>query len=344
LARAKRIFMIADFKDEHPRSIRYQPRMWVKGLIRNGMDVQQFSYRNIMIGASLFSSKRFALRFSKKKTDEILIRQIKKYYPDIVLVYSMKYVDAETVRLIRQACPGAIIAGRDEDPFPCQNPERLAIAKELDIVVNSSAGKFLQTYKDLGVKCCAFLPDMCDPDIQYKYDVDSKWDADIIFTGKAEHSKLDRNNERFEIVTKLQDIPGSRIYGSFGIPRVEAIEYFYAISGAKIGLSINIANDVELYHSDRLMNYTSCGTCVLAKRVPRTELLFRDKEEVVYFDTTEDFVEKAKWYLANEQERLRIARAGMERTHKEYNCTKMTRHFLEIAETGTYKTPWSVIL
>lgn len=81
---------------------------------------------------------------------------------------------------------------------------------------------------------------MCAPDIQYKYDIDSKWQPDIIFTGKVEHTRLDRNNDRFDIVNKLRELPNSRIYGSFGIPRVEAIDYFHAINGAKIGLRINI--------------------------------------------------------------------------------------------------------
>ena len=56
----RRIFVIADFKDELPRSVHIQPRMWVKGFLRLGHDVQRFSYRNVMIQARPFPSKRFA--------------------------------------------------------------------------------------------------------------------------------------------------------------------------------------------------------------------------------------------------------------------------------------------
>jgi len=49
MPKAKRIFVIADFKDELAKSIRMQQRMWVKGFLRLGHDVQRFSYRNIMM-------------------------------------------------------------------------------------------------------------------------------------------------------------------------------------------------------------------------------------------------------------------------------------------------------
>lgn len=340
----RRILIVGDFKDESPKSIRTQQRMWIKALLRAGCDVQRFSYRNIMIQCSPFPSKRIARNFAKKKTDRLLVEQIKRYHPDIIFVLSMKYLDAETVVAMRQVAPKTIFISRDEDPFPDQNLGRIAIARHIDIVINTSAGRFLQTYKNAGVPCCAFIPNVCDPDIQYKYDVEEKWKADLIFTGKPEHTKLDRNNERYNLVKKLSEKSGARIYGAFGVPRVEGIDYFYAISGAKIGLSINIANDVRLYHSDRLINYISCGTLVLAKRVPDTGLLFEDGIHVKYFDTADEFFELADWYLKHDGERERIAKAGMQRAHAEFNCKKIVGHMLDLIETGTYDAPWAEIL
>ncbi len=344
MRKAKKIFVIADFKDESPKSIRTQQRMWIKGLLRAGCDVQRFGYRNIMMQCSPFPSKRIARHFAKKKTDQLLVKQIKQYHPDIVFVLSMKYLDAETVVMMRDEVPKAIFVSRDEDPFPDQNPARVAIARQTDIVINTSAGRFLRTYKDAGVPCCAFIPNLCDPDIQYKYDVEEKWKADIIFTGKPEHTKLDRNNERYELVKKLSQKPGVKIYGAFGVPRVEGIDYFYAISGAKIGLSINIANDVRLYHSDRFINYISCGAFTLAKRVPDTDLLFKAGVHIKYFDAADEFFELADWYLMHDEEREKIAKAGMQRAHKEFNCQKIAGHLLDLIETGTYDAPWAEIL
>lgn len=336
--------MIADFKDESPRSIHIQPRMWMKGFLRLGCDVQRFSYRNIMMQNSFLPNKYLARIFAKKKTDAILIEQIKRYHPDIIFIHCMKYLDSETVVLMRDAAVDAIFIGREEDPFPELNPERLAIASKTDIVVATSGGRFLKTYKDAGVKRCAFIPNMCDPDIQHQYHVDDKWKSDIIFTGKIEHTKLSRDDERYDLVNRLKQIPDSRTYGSFGIPRVEGMDYFHAINGAKIALSINIANDVRLYHSDRLINYLACGTFTLAKKVPDSELLFNDGVNLKYFNTIDEFMELAKWYLDHEQERKKIAMAGMEKAHVDYNCEKIAQYTLDLILNNTYNAAWTEIL
>ena len=90
MSKAKRIFVIGVFKDESPQSIRIERRRWVKGFIRLGHDVQRFSYRNIMLQSSWIKSKRFAKRFAKRRTDKILLEQVKSYHPDIVLVLNPK--------------------------------------------------------------------------------------------------------------------------------------------------------------------------------------------------------------------------------------------------------------
>lgn len=347
MAKAKRIFVISDFKDELPQSIRVAQRMWVKGLIRTGCDVQRFSYRNILTQFNPFSGKhfrRFMPGFVKRYTDELLIKQIKTYYPDIVLVLAMKFLTPQTIRDIRAAAPNAMIVGRDEDPFPEKNSERLAIAVLCDKVINTSAGPFLETYKKAGVPQCAFVPNVCDPDIQYRYPVAEKWKTDILFTGKPTHQRLGHTGDRFDLIERISKMPNCRVYGSFGVPRVEGLDYFYALSGAKIALSINITNDIPLYHSDRLINCLSCGSFVLAKRVPDTELLHQDKKHLHYFDAEEEFFELAEWYLKHEDERQKIAAAGMEHAHREYNCTRIAQLMLDFIEKGDYDAPWKVIL
>jgi len=347
MQKAKRIFVIADFKGESPRSIFLEERRLVKGFIRCGCDVQRFSYRNILMQYNPFSGKhfrRFMPRFARRTADDILSKQIKTYYPDIVVLLSMKYMTTETISAARNAAPDATFIGRDGDPFPETKPERIAAAKQMDTVIMPSAGKFLRTYKNAGVPHCAFVPFSCDPDIQYHHNVDDKWKADITFLGTAEHSKLPRDEDRYILAKKLSNLPNAKVYACFGRPKTQGMDCFYAISGAKIGLSINITNDVYLYHSDRFINIPACGTFELAKRVPGYELMFTDGTHLRYFDTVDEFFELADWYLKYKEERERIARAGMERAHNEFNCTKIAQHMLDLIETGSYNAPWAEIL
>jgi hypothetical protein len=342
---AKRIFIISDFKDDSPKSVRVERRRWIKGLLRLGHDVQRFSFRDMIEHRTKFPGKIAKKYFGRPKAFAILIEQIMLYQPDIVLNSSLKDFDLNDVKQMREVARNAKFVGRDCDPYPENYPERIESAKGMDIVVATNAGKFLQTYKDAGAPICAFIPCPCDPDIQRRYEnLDEKWKHDIIFTGTEEHRRHDRNMERYNLLNKLSTMSNVKLYGCFGYPAVDGIDTFYAISGAKIALSINIANDVRMYHSDRLVNCLSCGTFTLAKRVPDTDLLFKEGVHLRYFDTAEEFLELADWYLKHDDERKKISQAGMEHAHKEFNCTKMAGYLINIIETGKCSAIWNHVI
>lgn len=344
MKRPKRIFVIADFKTSDPTSIRLQSRMFVKGLIRLGHDVQCFSYPNIAMQFSRFQKKSRALKSGKSKADTALVDQIRAYGPDMILLMVMKYIDAESIQRIRQVVSNTPIIGHDEDAFPASYPERLKLAKETDMMICTGAGQFLQDYKDVGVKRVAFLPNVCDSDIQYRYPLEDKFTADVIYTGKVTHARLGGGGDREWIIEKLRNRPNCRIYGAFGAERVQGLDYFRAISSAKIGLSVNYTNSVQMYHSDRLVNYLACGTFVLASRVPDTEQLFKDKIHLRYFETEQECFELADWYLSHEDERETIAAAGMAYAHEQYNPTRMAGYLLDLADGRDVDTPWKVII
>lgn len=340
----KRIFVIADFKDEKPKSISIERRHWIKGFIRLGHDVQRFSYRNILLQFSLLKSKGIARWFAKKQTDLALAEQVKHYHPDIVIILVMKHLDSRTIDTLRPVAPKAIFIGRDTDPWPENDPDRIAIARKMDMVVATNAGKWLQFYKDAGVPCCAFIPCPCDPDIQHPYEVVEQFRTDIIFAGKSQHQEGDNDPDRHSILQRLSTMPNARLYACFGNPPIEGIDYFQALSNAKIALSINAVNSVRLYHSDRLVECLACGAFVLAKRVPDSDLLFEDGVHLKYFDSPEEFFSLVEWYLRNEEERKKIAKAGMERAHSEFNCVKMAKHVLDVIEKGYYDASWATVL
>lgn len=342
MLKPKRILIIADFKNSETHAIRIQSRMWVKGFQRLGHDVLTFSYRDILRQCCNLPGKKIAQLLAKPKVDRLLVEITKKYYPDIVIFFGfIKGFDIDIAKTMRQVAPEAVFISRAEDPSPEKYPHHTEIAKQTDILTTTSEGRFMQTYLDGGVKKCLFIPNMCDPDIHYNYDIDDKYKADLIFTGKPEHKSTGGNDQRYEIVEKLCKMQNAKVYGAWGVPNVEGIDYFRAISSAKIGLSINAFNDVKLYHSDRLINYLACGTFVLAKRVPDSELLFKDGIHLKYFDETEEFFELAKWYLEHDNERKKIADAGMNWAHEQFNCVKIAGYILDVIENGAYNAPWN---
>ncbi len=344
MAWAKRILMIGDFKLHLPESLRIERRRWVKGFIRAGWDVQTFSYRNIIHHFTPFHKRKYALFFGQKKTEESLIQIAESYRPDVVMILNMKDIRLPCLDVLRKQMKQSVFVGRDNDWNPAQNKERIQIASQMDIVLATNADSWLHDYKKAGVPICAFMPNPCDPDIQHPYEFALLLSSDILFIGRAEHPMHTTDPERSVILKRLSQMPRARLYGGLGYGRIEGLDAFRAISNTKIALSINADNTQRLYHSDRLINCLACGAFTLAKRVPDTDLLFEDGKHLRYFDTAEEFFDLADWYLAHDEERERIACAGMEHAHREMNCTRMAQRVIDLIETGSYDALWKYIL
>jgi hypothetical protein len=344
--RPKRIFVLANLVELTLETLPLGRQFWVKGLIRSGCDVQTFSYRNMMVRRSPVANMHVARLFFKRRVDELLVSQIKRYCPDMVLVTGMRLKDvgAETLVAMHRAAPGSVFVGAECDWLAELDPIRKEVGKQMDIVLATSGGSFLRTYKALGIQSCAFMPNPCDPDLHYRYEVADNGKVDILFTGKAHNRKMRRNAERYELLARLSRMPNARLYGCLGNPPVQGLDYYRAISGARVALSINMVNDVRLYHSDRFIQYIACGAFTLAKRVPDTDLLFEDGVHVRYFDEVDEFFELAQWYLAHDAERERIAQAGMDRAHREFNCERIAGHLLDLVEKGRIDAPWAQIV
>lgn len=89
-------------------------------------------------------------------------------------------------------------------------------------------------------------------------------------------------------------------------------EYAQALSGAKIAIGL-LSKRIPETSTTRSFEIPACGTMLLAERTEAHQALFAEDEEAVYFDTIEELLEKAAFYLANDTARQRIAAAGHNR-------------------------------
>lgn len=339
--KVRRIFIVEDMREFTDKFLLSGIRKQAKGFIRLGHDVQRFDYGGAFWHLEPVRSKILSRKWIKSQVDDLLVNQLKAYKPDIIQISFANFLDAETIDKIRQAAPHAFLYGFDGDPWPEYQTNRLDIGAKLDLMLATNNGKWLDKYRQAGCRQCFFMPNPCDPDYEYRYDVDDKWKTDILFTGKTKETrKYPTDPTRVQMIDKLKQKGNCTFYGCLGHPRIGGIDYQYAISGARIALSINAINDVSMYHSDRLTHYLASGAFVLAKRVPDSDKLFKDGVHLKYFDTPDEFFELAEWYLEHEDERLRIADAGMQRVHSECSGSKIAEYTLQVIEKGDYSAPW----
>ena len=160
--KAKRIFMIADIRDNPTKLFLNRVRQLAKGFIRQGHDVVTVSYCGTLFQVSTVKISLLTRLIYKAKIDQLLAQQIKAYNPEIVIFWFPKYADQNSAELLRQAAPGAPFIGMDVDIWPELHEGRINTAATLDLVFTTFDGTGLETYKKAGVRC-VFIPNLCDP-------------------------------------------------------------------------------------------------------------------------------------------------------------------------------------
>ena len=96
-------------------------------------------------------------------------------------------------------------------------------------------------------------------------------------------------------------------------------EYVYALKGAQIGLCFLS----DLNYNDttvRSFEIPACGTFMLALRTPQHLDCYVEGQEAAFFDTPEELVQKARYYLEHDEERRAIARRGHQRCVESGYC------------------------
>ncbi|GAI32833.1 unnamed protein product [marine sediment metagenome] len=77
----------------------------------------------------------------RKKANMLLYEQVKNYRPDIILLLAMKYLDDKMVLAMRQVSPNAVIVGMEVDWFTQSKSDRIAVARQTDIVISTRSGE-----------------------------------------------------------------------------------------------------------------------------------------------------------------------------------------------------------
>lgn len=84
----------------------------------------------------------------------------------------------------------------------------------------------------------------------------------------------------------------------------------------------------------RVFEATATGSFLLTEDVPTIHTLFEDGKHLVTYKDMDDAVEKAKYYLKHEDEREKIAKAGMEHTLKYHTYRHRIENAFKFIENG----------
>lgn len=151
--------------------------------------------------------------------------------------------------------------------------------------------------------------DHCLPRI---YDVGFVGNIALAHRGTARARRLKMIAERF----RTNDF--YRVYMPEEVGRI--------YSQSRIVFNCSIAGDVTM----RLFEGTACGALVLTDAIANgLEELFEPGREIVVYRDDRDLLEKIAYYLANDEEREAIARAGQQRTLSEHTYAHRMARLVE---------------
>lgn len=172
---------------------------------------------------------------------------------------------------------------------------RLAMAKRADFVFCAQKQAVIDMKRD-GIPNPIWLPHAFEP-LAYPKQENFTKHFDVCFIGHVNS----RNRE--DALERL-----FREFPNFDYGQALFEDAATRFGNSKIVFNIAMKDDINM----RCFEAMGSGSLLLTDRIPYIEELFKDKVHCVLYDGMDDMVEKATYYLAHDEEREAIAKAGYE--------------------------------
>lgn len=104
----------------------------------------------------------------------------------------------------------------------------------------------------------------------------------------------------------------------------EAYKVYFS---SRINLNITMRG-IETGIPQRVFDVMSVGGFMLSNYQEEAQELFEPDKEIVLFESMEELLDKADYYLRHERERLRIAMSGYQRVKEDYSVTGLMQRIL----------------
>lgn len=248
---------------------------------------------------------------------EILIAQIKKIKPDVVLIHDLSLLNKWQLQEIKENCK--LLVGQIASALP---PRENLIEYNLLL---SSFPHFVDLFRKRGIKSEYFRIGF-EKRVYEKIKKQPKL-FDVSFIG----SFSPYHRTATKIIEDLSSKMKINIWGrglNFLSPFSPIRKYYHGeVWGADMYKTIAQSKIVLNRHSDlssvyannmRLFETTGMGSMLITDKKENMKDFFEEGKEVITYSKAEDLQEKINYYLNNNKEREKIAIAGMKRTHAEH--------------------------
>ncbi len=293
--------------------------VFAKGLEQNGFQVSRLDYRD-------------------DPTPNTTLLELANYIkPTLFWFGKCEKITWHTLSALREKHSDAVFVKWAADVRTKPVPFELAFNQYMDWYFPTFGGYWLKRHLNDKMVGVASIVAFTDSSYYKPIEIADTWNSDVLFTGRT---NMEAEVNRAKILNYiLEEGINLKWYGQKNW--IQHPEYLKAINGAKIGLGIN--HFVRpLYTSDRLANYISCGTFFLSQYFPGIQNVF-NKDELSWFKTKKECVEKIKYYLKEEEERKSMAKKARKKVLKYFDSKPLVENLLHIINKGKSKYPWDYV-
>jgi glycosyltransferase involved in cell wall biosynthesis len=263
--------------------------------------------------------------------------------PEMVLITGGSPVAASTLRELRQRMGALLVNYATDHPF-----NRLACARWVaaniplyDLYVCTKRA-IMDDVRAAGCRRVAFVPFGYEPSLHFPEEFSSReeserFTSDVVFVGGGDRDRYPYFEELVREIPNLHlNLYGGywdrnptlrRYFRGFALGR----DYRLAMRGAKIAPCL-VRRANRDGHVMRSFELPACGAFMLAERTAEHQEFFREGEEVAYFSSPQELVDKVRYYLEHGDERKRMAEAAYHRvTSGNHSYADRLQQILELA-------------
>jgi len=308
------------------------------GFIRNYHEVYWFSDRDVARCSNIFLTRNMGVGASNRK----LLEVCRNFQPDVIGLSSADVILPETLVEARKILPNVAIFQYYIDPLFLESNFRNVCSKAdvVDWTFVTTGGPVLSRVAGARSKV-AFIPNPVDPSIDtQRCHERTDQPYDVFFAGHSLSKWLNPDDLRGQARQLIRERILEAKCGFYGERPSEYLfgaAFMHALGQAKIGLNFSQRNaeavpgpggELYLYSSDRIGLYQGNGLLVFSTKAFSLGELY-GQDAIVEVEGADDFIDKLRFYLGNETERQRVARAGYELGHREFNERLVSQYMIE---------------
>ena len=262
---------------------------------------------------------------SSAALNQELMREAAAFRPHLLVVVMGYHLAPGVVAAIRSQTGAIAVNYATDDPFNPRTgtPEVLRSIPEYDLYATTRravmpdlkrAGVHDVRYVRFGYKSSVHFPD--PPVTQNEWE---RFGADVAFVGEADADRLPFFRS---LVGAIPDVNlalygglwnRDRQLGRYFRGAVRGRDFRMALGGAKIVVNL-VRRENRDDHVMRTFEGPACDAFMLHERTESHLEVFREGQEAAFFQSSDELIDKVRYYLSHEPERERIRQAGHAQT------------------------------